>query len=100
MEINAFEEPVTIVVGLGFPAEVTSAAEAYAVLSEWPHSRRDKVHRVALKTCKAALDRMVDAETARSAFLVFATKSGILVPEARPVIAASQTGTFSSRVAI
>lgn len=88
MENNVFEEPVPIIVGLGFPTKVETVAETYALLSEWPYERRDRTHGVALKSCKAALDGLIDAETARGAFLLFARKNGILMPDPSPVIAA------------
>jgi len=96
MENSSFEVPVTIFVGLGFPTSVSSVAEAYALLAEWPYSRRDRAHSIALKACRAALDGMIDAETARGTFVAFARKTGILMPE--PVIAARQTKVLGRQV--
>jgi len=98
METNTFEAPVSIIVGLGFPTQISSVAEAYALLSEWPHGRRDSTHAVALKTCRAALDGMIEAETARSTFVAFARKTGILLPENQSVIAASETGAIGAGI--
>lgn len=38
-EHKIFENPVTIMVGLGLPREVNTVLEAYAILNEWPRSR-------------------------------------------------------------
>jgi len=94
MENNVFEEPVFIVVGLGFPREVSTVAEAYAILSEWPHHRRGKAHDRAMKVLRAALDGSVDAQTARSSFVAFARKTGMLMPES-DVVAAQAMDSFA-----
>jgi len=98
METNTFEEPVSILVGLGFPARVQTVAEAYAILLEWPGRRRNAAHEMALKACRAALSGEVDAETARGAFLAFARRSGMLTPDGDGVIAARATGAFGRQM--
>lgn len=60
-----FRQPVTIFVGLGFPAEVETVMDAYRHLAEWQASLRDIAHSVALRTCSAALRGNIEAETAR-----------------------------------
>lgn len=83
MEHNLFEHPVTIIVGLGVPAGIRSVKEAYAMLNEWPPSKRDRAHAIALNACRAALAGEIDAETARGAFVAFARRADLLasVPE-------------------
>jgi hypothetical protein len=81
MECNMFNTPVTIFVGLGFPTEVRTVSEAYALLSEWPLSKKEPTHAMALKACKAALWGDVEAETARSLFVAFARKHDALAPD-------------------
>ncbi len=55
MKPDMFKEPVSILVGLGFPSEVRSTMDAYRHLVEWPEAFRDNAHSVALKACGAAL---------------------------------------------
>jgi hypothetical protein len=82
-----FRHPVTILVGLGFPAEVRSVMDAYRHLSEWPTTFRDTAHSVALKACRAALRGDIEAETARGLFAAFAARHDLLAPDT-PAIAA------------
>ena len=89
MKPDMFRQPVSILVGLGFPAEVRSVMDAYRHLSEWPASNRDTAHSIALKACSAALRGEIEAETARGLFAAFAKKHDLLAPET-PVIAASR----------
>ncbi|MBZ9606130.1 MULTISPECIES: DUF982 domain-containing protein [Phyllobacterium] len=81
MECNTFNTPVMIIVGLGFPTEVRTVAEAYALLSEWSLSKKEPAHAMALKACKAALCGDVEAETARGLFVAFARKHDALAPD-------------------
>lgn len=80
MKPDIFNQPVSILVGLGFPAEVRSVMDAYRHLVEWPVSARDGAHSVALKACAAALRGEIEAETARSLFVAFAEKHDLLAP--------------------
>lgn len=89
MKPDMFRKPVTILVGLGFPAEIHSVMDAYRHLVEWPTSFRDTVHTIALRACQAALRGEIEAETARGLFAAFAEKHEILAPET-PAIAASR----------
>lgn len=89
MKPDMFREPVSILVGLGFPAKVRSAMDAYRYLVECPAALRDTAHSVALKACGAALLGEIEAETARGLFAAFAEKHDLLAPEIN-VIAASR----------
>jgi len=89
MKPDMFRQPVTILVGLGFPAEVRNVMDAYRHLIEWPASFRDTAHSVALKACQAALQGDIEAETARGLFAAFAAKHDLLAPEI-PAVAASR----------
>ncbi|MFP3547351.1 DUF982 domain-containing protein [Rhizobium sp. SIMBA_035] len=86
MKPDMFRHPVTILVGLGFPAEVRNVMDAFRHLAEWPTSLRDTAHSVALKACQAALRGDIEAETARGLFAAFAAKHDLLAPE-MPAIA-------------
>lgn len=87
MKPDMFRHPVTIFVGLGFPAEVRNVMEAYRHLVEWPVSLRDTAHAVALKACQAALRGEIEAETARGLFAAFADKHDLLAPDTHSIVA-------------
>ncbi|MCY1248626.1 hypothetical protein D9M72_620730 [compost metagenome] len=87
MKPDMFKQPVSILIGLGFPAEVRSVMEAYRHLVEWPASLRDAAHSVALKACGAALRGEIEAETARGFFAAFAEKHDLLAPETNGIVA-------------
>jgi hypothetical protein len=90
MNCTRFEEPVTILVGLGFPARIESAMEAYALLADWPPASRNGAHTVALNACRAAINGEIDAETARATFVAFARRNDILASDPMPAISGVQ----------
>lgn len=96
MEHNIFQHPVRVLVGLGFPTDIQSVREAFVLLDEWPPSKRNAAHGIALNACRAALAGEVDAETARSTFVAFARRMGLLVPAAGDIVAARAVGTFGA----
>lgn len=59
---------------MGYPAKIKIVQEAYALLEDWPQSRRDAAHAFALTACRAALSGEIEAETARGLFVAFARK--------------------------
>jgi Protein of unknown function (DUF982) len=79
MNNTFFEEPVTVLVGLGFPRQIESAIEAYQLLSDMQLTTSKAAQKVALQACKAAIDGKIDPETARSAFMAFARRSAMLL---------------------
>lgn len=79
MNNTFFEEPVTVLVGLGFPRRIESAIEAYQLLSDLQLSASKAAQKVAMQACKAAIDGKIDPETARSAFVAFARRSAMLL---------------------
>ncbi|MGV1768479.1 DUF982 domain-containing protein [Rhizobium rhizogenes] len=85
MKPDMFRQPVSILVGLGFPAEVRSVMDAYRHLVEWPVSLRDTAHSIALKACRAALRGEIEAETARGLFNAFAEKHDLLAPDTNTI---------------
>ncbi|SOC90441.1 Protein of unknown function [Rhizobium sp. AN5] len=87
MKPDMFRKPVTILVGLGFRAEVCNVMDAYRHLVEWPVSFRDATHSVALKACQAAMRGEIEAETARGLFAAFADKHNLLAPDADSIFA-------------
>ncbi len=96
MEHNQFQHPVRVLVGLGFPTNIQSVREAFVLLDEWPPSKRNAAHGIALNACRAALAGEVDAETARSTFVAFARRMDLLVPAAGDIVAARAVGTFGT----
>lgn len=96
MEHNIFENPVTIIVGLGLPREVKTVLEAYAILNEWPPSKRNTAHTIAFNACKAALAGEIEADTARGMFLAFAQRNDLLAPRLDGMVAPENLGAFSA----
>jgi Protein of unknown function (DUF982) len=82
MNNTFFEEPVIVLVGLGFPRRIESAMEAYQLLSDMQLAVSKAAHKVAMQACKAAIDGKIDPETARSAFIAFARRSAMLLSNA------------------
>lgn len=83
--MTLFARPVPIFVGLGFPMDVESVEAAFEVLNEWSGSR-GFAHAAALAAVRAAL-LGGSVSTAQSAFEAFASKVGILAPEALEIAA-------------
>jgi hypothetical protein len=82
MNTELFERPVVILVGLGHPAAISSVMEAYMFLVDWPPSKRDPAHKIAINACLAAMRGEVEAETVRGVFAALAEKYNILAPHA------------------
>ncbi len=85
MDYAVFDEPVAVVVGLGFVKHLNNAMDAYTFLNEWPVHQAKSAHALALKVCRAAICGDADCETARSAFVEFARNSHLLAPTLKPV---------------
>ena len=79
MQSRVFDHPVTILVGMGFPRQISSVFEAYQFLTEWAGNSPEQ--RAALRACKAALVGDIEPETARSVFMAFAEKKDLVAPE-------------------
>ncbi len=82
MTSDDFQRPVVILTGLGHPAAIASAMEAYMFLADWPTSRRDAVHGFALKACLAAIRGEIEPDTVRGLFASWAEKHDLLAPDA------------------
>ncbi|MGX7873759.1 DUF982 domain-containing protein [Mesorhizobium sp. ORM6] len=81
MNRGQFEEPVTVLVGMGFPVRIENVMEAYALLEDWPAAGRNGAHTVALNACKAGIAGEIDPETVRATLVAFARRNDILVPD-------------------
>ena len=88
MKPDMFEEPVTILLGLGIPTEVNSVMHAYQSLMDW-RTAADHSRELALKACKAAINGEIDAQTARAVFVAFAERHDLLAPEIGSLVAHS-----------
>jgi hypothetical protein len=81
MRSTRFEEPVTVLVGLGFPRKIESAIEAHQLLSDMRLTTVEAAHKAAVKACKAAIDGKIDPDVARSVFVAFARRAAMLVSQ-------------------
>ncbi|MEI9412927.1 DUF982 domain-containing protein, partial [Mesorhizobium salmacidum] len=54
MAPQLFSKPVSVFVGMGFPRDIVSVAEAYELLNGWPGSR-SPTFTAALCVCQSAL---------------------------------------------
>jgi hypothetical protein len=92
MNNTHFREPVTVLVGLGFPREIKSATEAYQLLSDIRLTTSKSAHAAAMKACKAAINGKIDPEIARSTLVAFARHSAMLFSEDPPFSTATKAG--------
>jgi hypothetical protein len=76
---QAFEEPITVWVGLGFPRKLNSGVDAYQFANEYCGNSPEQ--RAAIRACKAALSGEIDAETAKGVFVAFARKKGLMADD-------------------
>ncbi len=79
MLAQPFLKPVLVWVGLGFPRQLNTVADAYQFASEWGGNSPEQ--RSAIRACRAALAGEIDTETARGVFAAFARKKDILVED-------------------
>jgi hypothetical protein len=77
----AFERPIVLFVGLGFPRQINSATDAYQALSDMPRRDKDHAHESALNACRAAVAGDVEPETARGIVEAYARSRGMLLDE-------------------
>lgn len=74
-----FETPIRIWVGLGFPRQLNTVADAYQFAVDWCGNSPEQ--KAAIRACKAALVGDIEAETARGVFVAFARKKDILIED-------------------
>jgi len=74
-----FDKPVRVWVGMGFPRQLNTVADAYQFAVNWCGNSPEQ--KAAVRACKAALVGDVDAETARGVFVAFARKKDILLED-------------------
>ena len=79
MLAQPFLKPVHVWVGLGFPRQLNTVADAYQFAADW--SGNSPEQRAAIRACRAALAGDIDTETARGVFTAFARKKDILIED-------------------
>src|SRR5690606_12448491 len=77
----AFQRPVTVLVGLGFPRVVTNVYEAFSCLKEVPSLMGDEVHEATCDACRDALSGKCSVDEAHEVFIAYARRRAILVEE-------------------
>ncbi|SFO66424.1 Protein of unknown function [Mesorhizobium sp. NFR06] len=79
MLAKPFETPVRIWVGMGFPRQLNTVADAYQFAVDWCGNSPEQ--KAAIRACKAALAGDIDAETAKGVFVAFARRKDILIED-------------------
>ena len=79
--MHAFQRPVTVLVGLGFPRAVASVEQAMSFLDEVPTVMRDEAYRATCDACRDALTNRCSAQEAHDVFAAYARRRGVLVEE-------------------
>lgn len=79
MLAQPFEAPVRVWVGLGFPRQLNTVADAYQFLLGWCGNSPEQ--KAAIRACKAALAGEIEADVARGVLVAFARKKDILVED-------------------
>lgn len=97
MNCFAFDTPISILVGFGYPKDIANVRQAFEFLNEWNTARRGPLFIKASSACSKAMNGEVSADEARSAFMLFADASGILrhdndLPDAVVIDTAERTG--------
>ncbi|MCR5857169.1 DUF982 domain-containing protein [Mesorhizobium sp. J428] len=77
----AFERPLTMFVGLGFPRHIDNATDALQALDELAPLEHGPAHDVAVRACRAALLGEIEPETARGIVEAYARARGVLIDD-------------------
>ncbi|MBZ9867692.1 DUF982 domain-containing protein [Mesorhizobium sp. CA15] len=96
MSHDRFEDPVTILVGMGLPVRLETMMEAYALLQDWPAASRSSAYAIALNACKAGIAGEIDAEMVRTTLVAFARRHNILAPDIVSLAPAALAGRAST----
>jgi len=76
-----FDQPVTILVGLGFPCRMKTVNAALTFLRDRAVCEHDEAWEAAMAVCRDAMDGRVCAAEARDVFAAYARRRNILVEE-------------------
>lgn len=74
-------KPVVVTAEVGDKREISSLCDMVQFLTEWAKTGESKTWEIAMKACNAAQSGELDPQIARNAFVAFARRSKILVPE-------------------
>ncbi len=74
-------KPVIVTAEVGDKREISSLCDMIEFLTEWAKTRESKTWEIAMKACNAAQSGELDPQVAHNAFVAFARRSKILVPE-------------------
>jgi len=74
----AFERPLIMFVGLGFPRQINNATDALQVLADLPQRYHGPAYSTACKACRAAIAGDVEPETARGILEAYARDRAML----------------------
>ena len=90
---TAFSNPVTVMVGMGFPRKISSLMDAIRYLDDQPSIVRDEAFQVTYAACRGVLAQENTSQEAYDLFCALARRRGVLVEEvfAEPASAASQS---------
>ncbi|HEV2507437.1 MAG TPA: DUF982 domain-containing protein [Mesorhizobium sp.] len=72
---------VVVTAEVGDKREISSLCDMIEFLTEWAKTGESKAWEIAMKACNAARARELDPQIAHNAFIAFARRSKILVPE-------------------
>lgn len=79
MLAQSFEKPLRVWVGLGFPRQLNTVADAYQFLLSWCGNSPEQ--KAAIRACRAALAGEIEPDIARGVFAAFARKKDILLDD-------------------
>ncbi|RRH96000.1 DUF982 domain-containing protein [Mesorhizobium tamadayense] len=79
MLAEPFERPIRVWIGLEFPRQLNTVADAYQFVVDWCGNSPEQ--KAAIRACKAALAGDIDAETARGVFVAFARSKDLLIED-------------------
>lgn len=76
-----FSEPLTVLVGLGMPVTIETAAQAISVLDDMPHAAYDSVHATVRTNCVHALQGLKPVSVAREVLEAYLEQRGMLIDQ-------------------
>ncbi len=94
MRNAAFQRPVTVLVGLGFPRSIASVREAFAYLEDVPKLLRDEVYHATCDACRDALTERCSPQEAHDVFVAYARRRGVLLDEPLATTGLRSQGQF------
>jgi Protein of unknown function (DUF982) len=81
MFATTFEEPLTVLVGLGFPRQISSLLDAIRYLDEQPSFLRDEAFHATYGACQDALNGDITSDEARDILCALLRRRGTLLED-------------------